>query len=274
MSAQQLDEFYAAAVDIAKQAGAVALDAFHREKRVQTKSSSADLVTETDKKVQDLVISFLKNKFPDHKFIGEESETCAGLTDAPTWIIDPVDGTTNFVHNFLFSAVSIGLTIKKEPVVGVVYNFILDQLYSAKKGHGATLNGKPIRVSGCTDIPQSLIVSCLGYSRGEEEMRKKMDTAYNLTVAPASAHGFRCIGSAALGMCMVACGSADAYFEYGIHCWDIAAADVIVREAGGVTMFPTGEPLDLMRRGVLAASTEQLARQMVPHINHIEFPRD
>ena len=124
------------------------------------------------------------------------------------------------------------------------------------------------------ELTQSLVLAELGNIRPPDVLRTKLNTIYSLAVEPNPIHGFRSLGSAALNMCMVACGSADAYFEYGIHCWDIAAADVIVREAGGVTMYPTGEPLDVMKRGVLCASSNQLAQQVCPHIGHLQYPYD
>jgi fructose-1,6-bisphosphatase/inositol monophosphatase family enzyme len=153
MSESDKEEWYQAALEVAKRAAKVARAAFEREdKAVQTKASSADLVTETDKQVEELIFSFLREKFPSHCFIGEESvgEEGAQLTDAPTWMVDPIDGTSNFVHRFPFSCVSIATAVNKEVVVGVVYNFVLEQMFAAKKGGGATMNGEPIHVSQCT----------------------------------------------------------------------------------------------------------------------------
>jgi myo-inositol-1(or 4)-monophosphatase len=205
------------------------------------------------------------------RFIGEESVGDEGeeLTNQPTWIVDPIDGTTNFVHRFPFTCVSIALAVQQEAVVGVVYNFVLDQMFAAKKGGGATMNGKQIHVSTCTEKTQALILTALGHQRSEQLLRSKLDAILDLAKSPSPVHGVLMTGSAAVNMCLVASGQADAYYEYGIHCWDIAAGDVIVREAGGATMMPNGNALDLMKRGILCSSSTQLASQLVPTIRHI-----
>ncbi|KAG7169960.1 Inositol monophosphatase 1-like [Homarus americanus] len=159
------------------------------EKNVETKSSVVDLVTESDKAVEKLLITGLSGVFPDHKFIGEESvaagEKCV-LTDEPTWIIDPIDGTMNFVHSFPY-----------------------------------------------TYLGQALVFSEMGTSRDPE----KVDTVLtNLTTLITKVHGCRTMGSAALHMAHVAWGVADANYTLGIHCWDIAAGYLLVKEAGGVVV--------------------------------------
>lgn len=141
-----LEQYYSVIVDLVKECGVIVKNAYCREKNITLKSSAADLVTETDQKVEEIIISSLKKRYPDHRFIGEEStaggEKCV-LTDSPTWIIDPIDGTTNFVHTFPFCAICVALYINKEAEIGIVYNPVLDQFYSARKGQGAFCNGNP-----------------------------------------------------------------------------------------------------------------------------------
>ncbi|KAH7673301.1 inositol-phosphate phosphatase / L-galactose 1-phosphate phosphatase protein [Dioscorea alata] len=142
-----LAEFLAVAVDAAKSAGEIIRQGFHQKKNVEHKGQ-VDLVTETDKACERLIFDHLKKHYPEHKFIGEETSAVYGtaeLTDDPTWIVDPLDGTTNFVHGFPFVCVSIGLTIGKVPSVGVVYNPIIDELFTGVHGQGAYLNGNPIK---------------------------------------------------------------------------------------------------------------------------------
>ncbi|XP_023373469.1 inositol monophosphatase 1 isoform X2 [Otolemur garnettii] len=138
------------AVTLARQAGEVVCEAIKDEKNVMLKSSPADLVTVTDQKVEKMLISSIKEKYPSHSFIGEESvaagEKCV-LTDNPTWIIDPIDGTTNFVHRFPFVAVSIGFVVNKKIEFGVVYSCVEDKMYTARKGKGAFCNGQKLQVS-------------------------------------------------------------------------------------------------------------------------------
>lgn len=233
------------------------------------------MVTETDKKVENMILKTLKQKYPTHKFIAEESSSGSNiLTNDPTWIIDPIDGTANYIHGFPFSAISIGLAINKEIVIGVVYNFLLDQLYAAKKGSGSFLNGKPIHVSQCKELRKAIVITDLGYTRTEKELTPKISTIRGLAAEPSHVHGIRTLGCASASCCMVSQGGADAYIEYGLHCWDYAAGELIVREAGGVSLYPTGGPLDLMGRGVLLASSKELAEAMLPYIQHVEYPRD
>ncbi|XP_048959670.1 inositol monophosphatase 1 isoform X3 [Canis lupus dingo] len=138
------------AVTLARQAGEVVREAIKNEMNVMIKSSPADLVTATDQKIEKMLLSSIKEKYPSHSFIGEES-VAAGeksiLTDSPTWIIDPIDGTTNFVHRFPFVAVSIGFTVNKKMEFGVVYSCLEDKMYTGRKGKGAFCNGQKLQVS-------------------------------------------------------------------------------------------------------------------------------
>ncbi|KAF0294502.1 Inositol monophosphatase 1 [Amphibalanus amphitrite] len=151
-----LEHCLSTALKLARQAGKMIKDAFKKKKNVTCKSSPRDLVTETDTAVEEFLFSELRKVYADHRYIGEESVSLDGekveLTDDPTWIIDPVDGTMNFVHSFPFICVSIGLTVNKEPVVGVIYNPVLDHMYHARKGCGAFLNNQKISASGETGM--------------------------------------------------------------------------------------------------------------------------
>ncbi|XP_078396779.1 inositol monophosphatase 1 [Cetorhinus maximus] len=264
-----------AAVAVARQAGAVICDALRKEQTVQIKSSPADLVTETDQNVEKMIISTLKEKFPSHSFIGEESVADGApsiLTDNPTWIIDPIDGTTNFVHRFPFVAVSIGFSVNKQSEIGIVYSCVEDKMYTARRGQGAFCNGKQLKVSGQEDISKALIVTELGSNRTPEILRTVLSNMEKLISIPS--HGIRALGTAAVNMCMVATGGADAYYEMGIHCWDMAAAAVIVTEAGGVVMDISGGPFDLMSRRVIAAGSRAIAERIAQEVQIIPYQRD
>ncbi|XP_018025227.1 inositol monophosphatase 1-like [Hyalella azteca] len=274
MSAEEQQQWFDFALDIAKRAGLVIKDGFEKTKTIEMKDNPRDLVTDTDKAVEALVIGEISKTFPDHKFIGEES-TAAGakceLTDSPTWIIDPVDGTMNFVHSFPYTCISLAVWCEQQPCVAVVHNPILDLTYTARKDHGAFLNGKKLSVSLKDDLSQSLVMT---------ELWCRPDPA-KMAVATANAmkvikkcHGPRCMGSAALNMCHVAQGAAEVYYEIGIHAWDTAAASLIVREAGGVVMDMTGGPYDLMNRRVLCAANLKLAQQMVELLEVYDEDRD
>ncbi|XP_027624264.1 inositol monophosphatase 1 isoform X2 [Tupaia chinensis] len=161
------------AVTLARQAGEVVREALKNEMNVMIKSSPADLVTATDQKVEKMLISSIKEKYPSHSFIGEES-VAAGeksvLTDNPTWIIDPIDGTTNFVHRFPFVAVSIGFVVNKKMEFGVVYSCVEDKMYTGRKGKGAFCNGQKLQVSrqeGSGVLVQQLLI-CASWQLEEQ----------------------------------------------------------------------------------------------------------
>ncbi|KJE90262.1 myo-inositol monophosphatase 1 [Capsaspora owczarzaki ATCC 30864] len=274
---ESVDEFYETAVAVAREAGATIRAAFDKNKSVMLKSASTDLVTETDQKVEAFIINSFKDKFPSHKFIGEES-VAAGiqceLTDDPTWIIDPLDGTTNFVHRFPFVAVSIALVIDKAPVIGIVYNCILDEMYTAVRGRGAFKNGVQITTSQQTAVNTALIGTEFGSNRKDEVLATILENMRSLAGEPNAAHSIRCLGSAALNLCAVASGAMDAYFEFGIHVWDIAAGILILQEANGVVRNPDGTELDIMARRILGACTPQLADEITSRIKNIVTPRD
>lgn len=263
------------AVTLAKEAGEMVREALKNEVDVMIKSSPADLVTITDQKVEKMLFSSIKEKYPAHSFIGEES-VAAGektvFTDKPTWIIDPVDGTTNFVHGFPFVAVSIGFVVDKQMEFGIVYSCVEDKLYTGRKGKGAFCNGQKLRVSEQTDITKSLLITEVGSSRKPETLRTVLSNMEKLCSIPI--HGIRSVGTAAVNMCLVATGGADAYFEMGIHCWDMAGAGIIVTEAGGVLMDVTGEPFDLMSRRIIAANSKELAERIAKEIEIIPLQRD
>ncbi|XP_078072179.1 inositol monophosphatase 1 [Mustelus asterias] len=263
------------AVAVARQAGTVICDALKKEHTVQIKSSPADLVTETDQNVEKMIINTLKEKFPSHSFIGEESVADGApsiLTDNPTWIIDPIDGTTNFVHRFPFVAVSIGLSVNKQSEIGVVYSCVEDKMYTARRGQGAFCNGKQLKVSGQEDISKALIITELGSNRTPEILKTVLSNMEKLISIPS--HGIRALGTAAVNMCTVATGGADAYYEMGIHCWDMAAAALIVTEAGGFVLDISGGPFDLMSRRVIAAGSRAIAERIAQEVQIIPYERD
>nr|XP_056710329.1 inositol monophosphatase 2 [Euleptes europaea] len=264
-----------AAVQLALRAGQVIRKAFTEEKQVSTKTSAADLVTETDHFVENLIVSSLKEKFPSHRFIAEEA-TAAGskciLSASPTWIIDPVDGTCNFVHRFPTVAVSIGFAVNHELEFGVIYHCTEERLYTGRRGQGAYCNDKRLQVSKVTDISKALILTEIGAKRDPETLKLFLSNMERLLRA--QAHGIRVIGSATLALCHLASGAADAYYQFGLHCWDLAAATVIIREAGGVVIDTSGGPLDLMSCRVIAAGTQEMAAFIAQQIQTIHYGRD
>jgi len=239
------------------------LEGFHQQKDVKLKSSPADLVTETDQNVENLLISTIRETYPEHKFIGEESVGAGGavvLTDSPTWIIDPIDGTVNFVHRFPFVAISIAFAVNKQVEFGIVYSCVEDKMFSAERGHGAFLNGVPLHVSEQKDIHQCLVVTEIGAERDDLSLTTMTSNIYKLLKLPI--HGVRAVGTAAVDMCLIATGAADVYYHIGMHCWDIAASTLIVSEAGGVIMDTDGSEFDMMSRKVIAACSAEVANSV------------
>uniref|UniRef100_A0A0N5AN81 Inositol-1-monophosphatase n=1 Tax=Syphacia muris TaxID=451379 RepID=A0A0N5AN81_9BILA len=288
------DRFFKVALGIIQKAGQVVRSAFEKPNiRVEEKSSHTDLVTETDRAVEKLLIEGLSEAFPDHKFIGEES--VAGgqkieYTDAPTWIIDPIDGTTNFVHRIPMIAICVGLAIKKQMQAGIVYNPITRQLYSAQVGRGAYLNGFPIHVSSTKgnftnaffatlkwisykSLNRSLIAMSQGIHNIVNFGEAWLDIAQgnHRRLCLSGVRGHRSFGSAALNMVSVAQGIVDGYVEYGVHAWDVAAASVIVKEAGGYVINPSGESFNIMKRCVLCSSTPELGEEFRSKLQHVEY---
>ncbi|XP_060940437.1 inositol monophosphatase 1-like [Limanda limanda] len=260
---------------VAKQASEVVLSAIQQQKEVKLKSSPADLVTETDERVEKLLIDAIKNRYPLHRFIGEES-VAAGerveLSDAPTWIIDPIDGTVNFVHRFPFVAVSIAFAVNKQTEFGIVYSCVEDKLFHAQRGGGAFLNGEPLHASGQEDLSRCVVVTEIGAERDDLALSTMTSNIFRLMRLPV--HGVRALGTAAVDMCQVATGGADAYYHIGMHCWDIAASAIIVQEAGGVVTDTDGSAFDMMSRRVIAASSSAVARGIAQVIQAFPCRRD
>ncbi|XP_063239707.1 uncharacterized protein LOC134540741 isoform X2 [Bacillus rossius redtenbacheri] len=260
----QLTEYMETALKITKEAGKVMLEGFRSTKSVEVKSASWDLVTEYDKRVETMITEVLSKAYPSHKFIGEETSAAdkrkPELTAAPTWIIDPIDGTTNFVHGFPVTGICVGLAVGKEVVAGIVYNPVLEHMFTAVKGRGAFLNDKPIHISRATDLSSSIVSYEISFARDAAIRDFIMKRGLALV---SRARAMRCIGSAAVAMCFVAMGSLDMYHIDGIQCWDVAASSIIVQEAGGVVTNSDGSKFDVMSGTILCAGTDQLLREAV-----------
>lgn len=229
---EHVKEFEKVAIGLAVEAATIISEASKLKKNVLTKENQADLVTETDKKVEAFLFKKLGQIYPDHVLIGEETQSAGDgrigeLSDSPTWIIDPVDGTTNFVHSFPFYCISIGLAVDKKPAVGVVYNVQLGQLFYASSGNGAFIkeaslpslmqSAVPTRLSCSTALPkslgESLILTEFGASKDQAILLAKLKAMERIMSLPVGGRGIRSLGSAALNMCTIAQGYADVYYE-------------------------------------------------------------
>lgn len=218
---------------------------------------ACDFVTEVDISVQSFIQTSLSKLYPEIQFLGEEKDNDEIDMDKMTWILDPVDGTTNLMHDFHFSAISLALMSEREVVLGVVYNPYLDEMFYAEKGKGAFLNGDPIHVSEESDFGRSLII--IGTS---SYYKKEADENFDLFLRIfKECLDVRRTGSAVLDITYVACGRAEAFLEKHIKIWDYAAAMIILREAGGEICTYEGDRLTMvMSENAVAGNKYALAR--------------
>lgn len=219
--------------------------------RVEQKEGHANFVTNVDEEVQRFLIEQLQKLLPGSLIIGEEQENDP-LTEAPTWVIDPLDGTTNFIHNYRFSSISVALMENRMPVLGVVYQPYTQELFHAEKGKGAFLNGQPIHVAH-TPVEQALIGYGTSPYNAELAEKSMMAALYFLQHAADVRRG----GSAALDLAYVAAGRQDVYFELILRPWDYAAGSLLVTEAGGCFTMPALKNVDYgLTAGILAANPQ------------------
>lgn len=223
---------------LVKDCGKVILNADREKMAIDIKSGVTDLVTEYDKGIQEQIAIGLKKILPEAKFIGEEGSSDELTDDGYAFVVDPIDGTSNFIKDYHMSAISVALLKGKEVVAGVVYNPYLDEVFHAIKGEGAFCNGKKISVSS---QPMSNALVLFGTSPYDKKLFGK--TIEILSGYFEQALDIRRSGSAALDLCSVACGRAELYFELQVSPWDFAAGKLLVEEAGGVVTALDGTPL-------------------------------
>ena len=244
------------AIRAARAAGRVHLSRLRRIS-VSRKSNSLDLVTEADHEAEAAVIQIIRRAFPDHGILAEETGKSAEHSEH-RWIIDPLDGTTNFAHGYPQFCVSIGYERRDQMEFGVVYDALKKECFVARRGKGARLNGKPIHVSNVPTLEVSMLGTGFPYDR---RARRRFYLCFweNFMMR---VQGVRRTGSAALDLCYVACGRIDGFWEFGLKAWDVAAGSLIVEEAGGRVTNMDGTPLDL-DGGRILASNGKLHREMM-----------
>lgn len=236
-----------AALAAAREAGALLREKLGAPRQVAFKAGHNDLVTDGDKAAEALITTYIRTRFPDHRILAEEGTTGADVSPY-RWLIDPVDGTTNFAHNLPAFAVSIGVEYENRLQAGVVYNPAAEELFAAALGHGATLNGRPIAVSTIA-LPASALVGCGAISYRYQGRRIKAGPAFwRIT------QGCRTTGAAALDLCYVACGRLDLFCGPSLRAWDVAAGALIVQEAGGEVTDFAGKGHHLDRPDILASN--------------------
>lgn len=220
-----------------------------------------DLVTALDLASQEEIVARLAKAFPEHRIMAEEGDVHDHSPDGPVWVVDPLDGTTNYVHGIPCYSVSICLAWDNRPVVGVIYDPERDELFSAALGRGADLNNQPIRVSRVEELSQALVVTGFPYEFEDQlpTILARFGRMMELT------QGVRRLGSAALDLAYVACGRFEAFWEEGLHAWDLAAGAIIVQEAGGRSTMLDDQKLDIMTGSILASNNlihEAMVREL------------
>ncbi len=239
----------AVAQEAARAAGAI-LSRFFRDGVTMREKDVANLVSDADLQAEAAIVEVIREHFPTHEVLGEESHE-GSLSAEHLWVVDPLDGTANFAHKIPHFAVSIAYYRAGRAECGVVFNPISDEWYTAVRGEGAFLNGRPIHVSRHAHLNEVIIGFGLPYDRG-----RLMEATLSATaeLIRAETHGVRRIGTAAVDFCLVANGQFGAYFEYLLSPWDFAAGRLICEEAGGTVTDARGDPLTLGRRSVLASN--------------------
>ncbi|HVA33154.1 MAG TPA: inositol monophosphatase family protein [Candidatus Baltobacteraceae bacterium] len=235
------------ALDIAREAGAELLDRLRRPREIAEKGRRADLVTDADRASEKIVLERLRSAYPSATILAEESGTHAGTSDE-RWIVDPLDGTTNFTHGYPMFCVSIAYERAGELVAGVVYAPMMDECFAAERGAGAQMNGRPMRVSSVERLGDAM--TCTGFHPADFERNARCFRAVSQR-----AQAVRRDGSAALDLAYVACGRFEGFWEYDLSPWDVAAGTLLVREAGGTVTRIDGSPGALDARSILATNT-------------------
>jgi myo-inositol-1(or 4)-monophosphatase len=244
----QLDNYLAIAIRAARESGKIQLEWLGKEKRVEFKGE-INLVTEVDRICERRIVEIIKEAFPEHNILTEETPMPAGSSPY-RWIIDPLDGTTNYAHGYLFFCTSVALELERKIVVGAIYDPLLDELFTAQQGQGAFLNGERITVSETGLLTEALI--CTGFPYDLRESPENNVDHFNNFIMEAQA--VRRDGAAALDLCYVAAGRFDGFWELKLNAWDVAAGKLIVEEAGGKVTDFNGGPLDIYGQETLASN--------------------
>ncbi len=243
-----MKDYMAVARDAAQKAGKLLKENIHGPREISHKGD-INLVTEMDTRSERIIVETVLAAFPDHGVIAEEGTDIRNGSGF-TWIIDPLDGTTNYAHGYPCFSVSIALEQEGEPVLGVVYDPMRGELFSARNGQGAFLNERPIRVSGTDSLIKSLLATGFPYDRAVSE-KNNMNHFHGLLMA---SQEVRRDGSAALDLCSVACGRFDGFWELKLKPWDVAAGSLIVREAGGAVSDFSGAGFSVHDDEILASN--------------------
>jgi myo-inositol-1(or 4)-monophosphatase len=237
------------AVEAVIRAGDMQMARFGQDFRI-SKKGSIDLVTEVDVAVEEMFRAMIAQRFPDHQILGEELGGAAAVPDGPCWVFDPIDGTTNYAHGLPIFCSSLALEIGGVPAVAAVYDPNRRELFTAERGSGAFLNGRPLRVSAAERLVDALLVTGFPY-----DVHERVDEIVGLFGAfVARARAVRRLGSAAIDLCWVAAGRMDGFWESDLKPWDMAGGALVVAEAGGRVTAMNGSPFTSRGGNVLASN--------------------
>ncbi len=255
------DKLLHTAVVASKEAGRLLLDYHESGFQIEHKNP-INLATDADHAAEQCVIDHIRKHFPGHRILAEERGRVEESTSPYLWVVDPLDGTTNFAHGYPAYGVSIGVEHRGRCILGVVFDPSRNELFTGVEGGGAQLNGRPIRVSRTRDLDSSLLVTGFAYNI-RESARNNLDHFVTFAL---KAQGIRRTGSAALDLCYVACGRFDGFWEISLNPWDMAAGSVIAREAGGHLTNFSGSNLSIYEEE-LVASNGHIHRAMLKVLN-------
>ncbi len=260
-----LDQSYEFSKSIAREAGQLLVEYWHKGVTVKYKSA-IDLVSEADHASEKLILDRIRVNFPDHSILSEESGADSKV-GATRWIVDPLDGTTNFTHGHPDFAVTIALQVNDAIELGVVFDPLRDEMFTARKGQGAWLNDRAIKVSSTSSLERSLLVTGFAYDRRTNPINNLRE--HNTFLM--KVQGVLRSGSAAIDLCSVASGRVDGYWEYRLAPWDMAAGMLIVREAGGCETDMQGNEVHVPHPNVVA-SNGSIHAEMLEVLKEVALP--
>jgi myo-inositol-1(or 4)-monophosphatase len=244
-------------IEISKRAGSIIKEGFGTTFKIEYKTNESNLVTEIDKASEELIIYFIKKKYPSHSILAEEGGDLRKNSEY-LWVVDPLDGTTNFAHGLPIFSVSIGVQKNGETIAGVVYDVMRDLVFSAEKGSGAFTNSEQIEVSIVNKLEHSLLVTGFPYDIAENP-----EGAFErFTILTKKSRGMRRLGSAAIDFCYLASGVFDGFWEVHLHPWDICAGKLIAEEAGGMVTDFKGKSIDIFSKKILSTNNK-IHEQMI-----------